>query len=51
MKQFLNVIKVLLVYTPNYSSFFPPGVYYKNVMFDLMFKWDVKTYQLEVMTK
>ena len=25
MKQFLNLIKVLLVYNPNYSSFFPPG--------------------------
>ena len=35
---FLNVIKVLLVYNPNYSSFFPPDLYYKNLLFDLMLK-------------
>ena len=51
MKQFLNVIKVLLVYNPNYSSFFPPGSYLKNVVFDLIFKWDLKIYQMEVMSK
>ena len=38
MKQFLNVIKVLLVYNPKYSSCFPPGQYLKNTVFDLMFK-------------
>ena len=50
MKQFLNVIKVSLVHNLSYSCF-PPGWYKKNVVFDLIFKWDVKTYQMEVMTK
>ena len=43
MKRFLDVIKVLLVYNSNYFSLFPPGGYLKNLMFDLTFKWDVKT--------
>ena len=41
MKQFLNVIKVLLVYNPDYSSCFPPGWYQKNVVFDLMCIWNL----------
>ena len=49
MKQFLNVIKVyykLLVYNPNYSSGFLPDWYLENVVFGLMFKWDMETYQM-----
>ena len=51
MKLFLNVIKVLLVFNPNYSSCFPPGWYYKDLVFDLILTWDVETYQMEFMTK
>ena len=35
-------IKVLLVYIPNYSSCFPPGLYYKTLVFDLIFIWNVE---------
>ena len=35
---FLNVMKVLLLYNPNYSSCFPPDLYNKNLLFDLMLK-------------
>ena len=51
MQPFLKIIEVLLVYNPNYSSCFPPGWYYKILVFDLILKWDVETYQMEVMTK
>ena len=51
MWPFLKIIKVLLVYNPNYSSCFPPGWYYKILAFDLILKWDVETHQVEVMTK
>ena len=39
MLPFLNLIKVLLVYIPSYSSCFSPGWYYKTLVFDLIFKW------------
>ena len=35
----------------NYSSCFPPGWYYKNFLFDLILKWDVEVYKMELMTK
>ena len=40
VRAFLNVIKVLLVHNPNYSFYF-----------DLILKWDLETYQMEVMAK
>ena len=45
------MIKVLLVYSPNYYFCFPPGLYYKVLVFDLILKRDVEIYQTEVMTK
>ena len=51
MQPFLNIMKVVLVYNPNYSSCFPPVWYCKILVFDLVLKWDVETYQMEVMTK
>ena len=46
IRAFFNVIKVLLVYNPNYSFCFPPGWYQKNLVFDLILKRDLETYQM-----
>ena len=34
IRAFFNVIKVLLVYNPNYSFCFPPGWYHTNLVLD-----------------
>ena len=34
-------MKILLVYTPNYSFCFPPCWYQKNLVFDLILKWNL----------
>ena len=51
IKTLFNVIKVLVVYNRNNSFCFPPGWYQKSLMFDLILKRDLETYQKEVLTK
>ena len=51
MYPFLNVKNILLFYNLNCSSCFPPDCFLQNLVFDLILKWDVETYQLDVMAK